>query len=382
MGAHSLRLKKDYDFGQSGGSRVERDIGMTMSVQSQPEVEFSATDAECDIVQRVRSLCPPPEVALSVIEMARDPDVDLGRLSRLIELDPTLTAQLLRTVNSARFGLSARVKTVSNAVSLVGLKSLRMLATAFGMLNPFSARLPHAIYQRYWRKSLTVALLARELASTSTDDACTAFTTGLVSDIGVLVLAQVDGPPYHKVYQQLQTAPKELLAAEKTRFGTDHYRVGGLTLRQFALDPQVVQAVLSLSELESSLPCSSSLLTRQLQMAHELSERLVQGDREQWDQMQVRLLEDFQIDTDKLVSLMSRIATELHEWGEQFQLNVPQIDEARFREVAAAALVDLSIAGAIDLSIFQSVFGPCDGAARPSGKHVQQAASAPILLKS
>src|SRR5262245_58401593 len=124
---------------------------MAVEVQSEPEVEFLATDADLDIVRRVHNLCPPPEVALQVIEMARDPNVDIKRLSRLVQLDPTLTAQLLRTVNSARFGLAARVRSVPNAVALIGLRSLRMLATAFGMLNPFSARLPHSLYQRYWK---------------------------------------------------------------------------------------------------------------------------------------------------------------------------------------------------------------------------------------
>jgi hypothetical protein len=54
---------------------------------------------------------------------------------------------------------------------------------------------------------------------------------------------------------------------------------------------------------------------------------------------------------------MTKVAAELHEWGEQFNLNVPAIDEVKFREIASATLVDLSIEGAIDLSIFESVFG-------------------------
>src|SRR5262249_49785333 len=154
-----------------------------------------------------------------------------------------------------------------------------------------------------------------------------------------------------------------LLAAETTRFGTDHFRVGGLILREFQLDRHVVQAIVSLSNLDSSATQNSSSLAKNLRMAQELSDLLMCGDRDPWAGIGERLLQDFQIGTDRLVDMMTRVATELHEWGEQFQLNVPQIDESKFREIAAAALVDLSIEGAIDLSMFQSVFGSRSGGA-------------------
>src|SRR5207244_5918990 len=97
------------------------------------------------------------------------------------------------------------------------------------------------------------------------------FTAGLLSEIGILALAQVEGPNYQRMYQELQARPTELIAAENERFGTDHLRVGGLILGDFGVDSEIVQAILSLNEPDSSPARAASPLARLVPAALELS---------------------------------------------------------------------------------------------------------------
>jgi HD-like signal output (HDOD) protein len=110
-----------------------------------------------------------------------------------------------------------------------------------------------------------------------------AFTAGLVADIGVLALAQVDGTAYQKMYQQLYAAPHELIAAETVRFGTNHFRIGGLILGDFGLHAQIVHAIISLSPAESEALQQSSVLGQTLRAVQDMTALLTQGDRERWE---------------------------------------------------------------------------------------------------
>src|SRR5688572_27463061 len=142
-------------------------------------------------VQRARTLYSLPAVAMRVLELTSSQKVDVRALKECIENDPALTTRILRTVNSSLFGLSREVTDLNQALALLGIKPLKMLVLGFSLPKQLFAALEADVLSRYWRHTLTKAVVARELAKRywrHSDDE--AFIAGLLQEIGELVLIQ------------------------------------------------------------------------------------------------------------------------------------------------------------------------------------------------
>src|SRR5689334_16321489 len=85
------------------------------------------------LVTQVGELYSLPCVAVEVLELTRQPAVDLWKLKQCIEQDPALTAKLLRVVNSALFGLTRSVTDLNQALAILGTKPLKLLVLGFSL---------------------------------------------------------------------------------------------------------------------------------------------------------------------------------------------------------------------------------------------------------
>lgn len=136
-----------------------------------------------------------PEIAYKVRKAADDPEIHLNQMSDLIIQDPSLSLGVIRFANSALLGRSVKVETVSQAVTRIGLRQIKSLATAVVLEQVFvSKNETVAMYMnKYWMKSIHVACVAMILlnrylqenkhANLSID---TLALAALVHNIGVL----------------------------------------------------------------------------------------------------------------------------------------------------------------------------------------------------
>jgi HD-like signal output (HDOD) protein len=150
-----------------------------------------------------------PAVALQVVEKASDPECELESLTRIVSNDPGMSAMLLRTVNSAIFGLRQRVTSVRSALILLGIQPFRSLVLTLAMSRVRLPPLPPEMLKNYWRVSVAGGLAARQLAvevgrSAPDNDLAVA----LLRDLGMLVLHQL----YPARYKVLLNTPAPLFA--------------------------------------------------------------------------------------------------------------------------------------------------------------------------
>src|SRR5213594_1533297 len=90
------------------------------------------------LVQRIRqcpSLPPLPAIAIQVLDLAQKADVDITEIARIISKDPALSGKMLRTVNSSFYGRSQHVSTVSHALVILGLQSVKALVLGFSLVT-------------------------------------------------------------------------------------------------------------------------------------------------------------------------------------------------------------------------------------------------------
>lgn len=149
----------------------------------------------------------------------------------------------MRLANSSFYGRGRQVHSVAEAISVLGLRTVRGIVTAAGMAGSFR-RHPGFDHHAFWRHSIASALCAQALAGElRRDDADLAFTVGLLHDIGRLALASAFASAYAEVEQWRREHDCPDGDAERAVLGIDHAEVGGLIARQWNFAPPIVEAI-------------------------------------------------------------------------------------------------------------------------------------------
>ena len=103
-----------------------------------------------------------PEIALKVRQAADDPDINLGKMSEIIGHDPALSLGMLKVANSAMLGRSVKAETVNQAVTRIGLRQIKSIATAMALKQVFISKnkIVSMYLNKSWEKTVDVASVA------------------------------------------------------------------------------------------------------------------------------------------------------------------------------------------------------------------------------
>ena len=204
------------------------------------------SNPEILIEEALSSVRLPPRAVRELLELSQQPDVEMQRIADTITSDETLTARVLRLVNSALFSLPRPVSSVQQAVVLLGKASIIQLAIGVAAMTLEAAIVDETSFSRedFWRHSMAVAYLARELGREQQRiEAEEAFTAGLLHDIGKLVLLGY----LRKTYSCLVTASREeqraLHEEEREALGADHDTISRKLCEKWKLPPSLLDGV-------------------------------------------------------------------------------------------------------------------------------------------
>lgn len=191
------------------------------------------------VVREVRELPPLPSVVIELIESFGRPDIDITTLADKISQDQALAAKTLRLANSSFYGLSTQVKTVAQAITVLGFDSVRALVAAGGVIDHFQQN-GGVDTASFWRHSVATALCAKNLARAVRQNQDHAFIAALLHNIGELVMATRYPEQYGQAVEKAYNEDIELVKAEYLLFGVDHVRIG-LALAQAWKFPSMIQ---------------------------------------------------------------------------------------------------------------------------------------------
>jgi putative nucleotidyltransferase with HDIG domain len=200
-----------------------------------------------ELIKDIGGLVTLPDVYLRINQLVDDPNSTTEDIAKVVSRDPSFTVRLLRVANSALYGRSSTVDTVSRAITLIGTLQIRSLALSMSVASSF-AGLPNELVsmENFWRHSLLCALIARHLAKEARRcDPEALFTAGLLHDIGELVI-------FNRKPEQAKEALLIVLdsqdevpihEAEHQTMGFDHSEVGGELARAWKLPPLLVDCI-------------------------------------------------------------------------------------------------------------------------------------------
>jgi HD-like signal output (HDOD) protein/GGDEF domain-containing protein len=185
-----------------------------------------------------------PWVALDVLRLSANDQIDAGALTECAERDPGLTAKILRVVNSPVFALSCQVSNLHQAVALLGAKPLRMLVLGFSLPDRLIADLAGDQLRRYWTRNLTRAVAARVLSERLWKrPGENVFVAALLQEVGFLVMLRELGPPYAHFSQRVEQENRSLEALELESLGFTHRELSAELLRKWRLPVRIVEAI-------------------------------------------------------------------------------------------------------------------------------------------
>ncbi|MEK6709150.1 MAG: HDOD domain-containing protein [Nitrospinota bacterium] len=173
-----------------------------------------------------------------------DPRSSMRQVAEIISTDQSLSARLLKLVNSAFFGFPSRIETISHAVTIVGIQQLRDLALATSILEMFRG-IPVTLLdpKDFWHHSIACGMAARILASYHQEPNVERFfVAGLLHDIGHLILYRHQSGPAKEALLRCREEGSILHQAERVLMGTDHAEVGGELLNFWKLPPSLSEA--------------------------------------------------------------------------------------------------------------------------------------------
>ena len=189
-----------------------------------------------------------PEVYQEMMAEFQSEEPSVKKVGEIIQKDPGMTANILKTVNSAQIGLRHSVSSPVQAASLLGLETLKSLVLMVGAFSPARKKPtpPGFAVEALWEHSLTVGRHAKIIAQNETkerqivDDA---FSAGLLHDMGQVILATEMRQAFGEALAAAEKEKVPLSVVERRFVGTTHGELAGYVLALWQLPDPLVEAV-------------------------------------------------------------------------------------------------------------------------------------------
>ncbi len=186
-----------------------------------------------------------PHILLRLINACNDDSTTVKEISRIIDKDSSLSAKVMRMINSVGYGLPTRVTNMEQALLLLGTDAIKNIAVSAAVFQVFGGAKADGIFdlKGFWRHSLLCAgmakLIARRIDYSAPEEA---FLSGLLHDIGKLVL-WVNFPKEYAEVLQSNQGLSGVSGLEKDRFGVTHSDVGAWMIGQWHLQSFMADAL-------------------------------------------------------------------------------------------------------------------------------------------
>ncbi|MZH15253.1 MAG: HDOD domain-containing protein [Nitrospinae bacterium] len=185
-----------------------------------------------------------PTIFYQINEAVEDPECSFVEIGEIISGDPSLSARLLRIVNSSYFGFPNKVETITHAVTIVGMAQLRDLALATTVVNQFKGISKKLInMEKFWLHSVATGLTARVIAIYRRESNADRFyLMGMLHDLGrLLLLLNLPGSiqTIMEEYEQGGT----MYEVESNVLGFDHAAAAGQLMKAWQLPEMLQEAV-------------------------------------------------------------------------------------------------------------------------------------------
>jgi HD-like signal output (HDOD) protein len=188
----------------------------------------------------LEGLRPFPAVVQRVMAYVNHPDFDIRKLETMIEEDPALAAKVLRVANSAAFAGSQPVNSIREAAVRLGARQISDVTASIAAMAMFKD--VKGLGRIVRDHMVTSAMLVRVLGSRKETASASGYLSGLLHDMGKLLLLQTEDEAYETALSKI-TNPDESHLRERELLGYDHAVLGGHALKMWGMPDPIPRAV-------------------------------------------------------------------------------------------------------------------------------------------
>ena len=185
-----------------------------------------------ELINQMPSLPLLPSTYFEVSKEVDSPDGSVERVAEIVSDDPGLTAKILQLVNSAFFGLASQIASPQDAVMHLGMDTIKSLVLGIDVFSEFDQTEVISI-DELWAHCISTGNIARRIAQLEKEEkkvADESFTTGLLHDIGKLVLVVNLPSVYSDMLSRVERDQISVPEAEEKDFGVSHAEWGHICL--------------------------------------------------------------------------------------------------------------------------------------------------------
>jgi putative nucleotidyltransferase with HDIG domain len=188
-------------------------------------------------------LPPFPQVAIQLLQLANNENVQLHQLSDLISSDPAFAGEVLMIANSLLYAPRFPVSSILQAIAVMGANQLQGMCLTVGVRVYLGKSLHSPAMRALWHHNLACALIAERLASAGFMDKDIAYTSGVLHDIGRFALAVIRPNAYAELLGKHCGTAESILEPERELLGWNHCDAGRHLVLDWKLPPDFEEIV-------------------------------------------------------------------------------------------------------------------------------------------
>lgn len=183
-----------------------------------------------------------------ILEICNDPKTSPADLNLVISLDPVLMGKVMRLINSAYYGITTQITSLTKAIIMLGINTVKNLALSTAVLGKLydQTQFNALNMEGFWRHSLGVAVISKHLAAHQQVDSKLLeefFIAGLLHDIGKIPLNHVFPEKYLKAMAVSDRLEEPVFLSESRVFPVSHAKVGELIAKAWNLGPLIKDSI-------------------------------------------------------------------------------------------------------------------------------------------
>ena len=290
-----------------------------------------------------------PGVAMKILEAVKNNQCNLAEIADILSKDPSLSAEVLRIINSSFYSLKVKVTSVQHAANLLGISAVKNLALSFSLIRDYrDGGTKQFDYNLFWKSSLVGAiackLISEKLIPPFAEDA---FFLGLIHNIGILALNQCLPDQYSLVTKEMDRSLCSYHEAENQILGFNHMEIGEHLAQKWGLPDTFCKSIRYHHEPETLQEKNNEIeiITRSLCLSSAFIDTIIYQDKRFYSavaQLDYLINEYGYSDQLQIEQIAPKIKEQTKDIFPIFDIKIAEEDYLRMIEEAREELINLS----------------------------------------
>lgn len=201
-----------------------------------------------ETIDRIKDLPTMPNIYFKVNQLLKNNQASIDNVARIIEMDPAMSSRILRLVNCAFYGFQSQISSIPHAVMILGFNAVKNAIVSVSILDVLALkdRYQHFNVNEFWRHSVSVAVLSKQLAEksrlASPEDA---FMAGLLHDMGKIIMLKYFQEAFAGILRTQQEDHSSFYDAELKTDAIGHVQIGSYLAKKWQFPDAIVESIAS-----------------------------------------------------------------------------------------------------------------------------------------